>query len=402
MLNNLLALYFYDSAEPIVKWLTVAVVCAILLVGIILAVANKKTRELLPNYIKYAMLAFVLYALVIGIMMVVAMLLKRTNPAYLDKNYVSYDVIYYVLVPLIVAMGITLVCGIILFVLSKKLEDKQLFKVLSFVFGAIIAASIVSAIVTIAIYYSNHIVDDGYYNGYIDYDTNQTYDNTVNQLGLYLSAVSLVVVAIAAAFVVDKNKVSITDSHCIALAGITVALSFALSYIKIWEMPQGGSVTLASLLPVMLFAYVYGPKKGLLVGFVYGLLQSIQDAFIIHPAQFLLDYPIAFAMVGFAGVFANVTALDKLPQIKFALGAILAGCLRYVAHLLSGVFAFSAYAIGSGTTNYWLYSAVYNSFVFVDLILVIVVGVLLFSSKAFNKQVNKYAKVINNKAVAQQ
>ncbi|MBR2384770.1 MAG: energy-coupled thiamine transporter ThiT, partial [Clostridia bacterium] len=68
-----------------------------------------------------------------------------------------------------------------------------------------------------------------------------------------------------------------------------VALSFALSYIKLFEMPQGGSVTLFSMLPIMLFSYIYGMKKGLLVGVIYGLLQAVQDPYIIHPAQFLLD-----------------------------------------------------------------------------------------------------------------
>ena len=166
-------------------------------------------------------------------------------------------------------------------------------------------------------------------------------------------------------------------------------MSFALSYIKLFEMPQGGSITLASMLPVMLFAYVYGAKKGLLVGFIYGILQAVQDPYIVHPAQFLLDYPIAFSMVGFAGIFANVKALDKAPQVKFALGAVLAGALRFIAHVFSGVFAFGAYALDEGFTNFWLYSLGYNSFIFIDVLIVAVVGVILFSSKGFTRELNK-------------
>jgi thiamine transporter len=140
----------------------------------------------------------------------------------------------------------------------------------------------------------------------------------------------------------------------------------------------------------MLFAYVYGPKKGVLVGFVYGLLQAIQDPYIIHPAQFLLDYPVAFSMIGFTGVFANVKALDKLPQVKFACGAIVAVALRFFAHVLSGVFAFNAYALDAGQ-NAWIYSLAYNSFAFVDLVFDVVAGVILLSSKTFVKQIERYS-----------
>ena len=176
------------------------------------------------------------------------------------------------------------------------------------------------------------------------------------------------------------------DTKAIAFSGVSVALSFVLSYIKLWEMPQGGSITLVSMLPIMIFAYVHGSKKGVFVGAVYGLLQAIQDPWLIHPAQFILDYPIAFAMVGFCGLFGRVKALEKLPQLKFALGAVICGVLRFVSHVLSGVFAFGAYAVDQGK-NLWAYSLAYNSFVFVDIALVIVAGVLVFSSKAFQKTV---------------
>ena len=170
------------------------------------------------------------------------------------------------------------------------------------------------------------------------------------------------------------------------MAGVCIAMSFALSYIQLWKMPQGGSITLVSLLPLMIFAYLYGPKKGVLAGCIYGVLQAMQDPYIIHPAQFALDYPVAFAVIGFAGVFAGMDAI-KLPQVRFFLGGVVAGILRFICHVLSGVFAFEAFAEG---TNAWAYSLAYNSFVFVDLALVLVAGVLVFSSKAFVKQSEKY------------
>ena len=168
------------------------------------------------------------------------------------------------------------------------------------------------------------------------------------------------------------------------MAGITVAMSFGLSYIKLWEMPQGGSVTLMSLLPIMIFSYVYGTKKGVFVCFIYGVLQAIQDPWIIHPAQFLLDYPIAFAFIGLSGAFAKIKKLENLPQVSFLLGGILASVLRFLSHFLSGVFAFP-----SADMSPYIFSLAYNSFVFVDIAIVLIAGAIVFSSKAFMKELNK-------------
>ena len=93
----------------------------------------------------------------------------------------------------------------------------------------------------------------------------------------------MIIGAIALSILFDKNKFEF-NSKIIARAGISIALSFILSYVALFKMPQGGTVTLASLLPLMLFAYAYGMKRGLVFGLVYGFLQSLQDPFIIHPA----------------------------------------------------------------------------------------------------------------------
>ena len=88
-------------------------------------------------------------------------------------------------------------------------------------------------------------------------------------------------------------------------------------------------------------------------------------------------------------MFAKVKALDKLPQVKFALGAIVAGTLRFASHVLAGAFAFSEF---STLDNVWLYSLGYNAFVFPDIAISIVVGAILLSSKSFVKQISKYAE----------
>ena len=138
------------------------------------------------------------------------------------------------------------------------------------------------------------------------------------------------------------------------------------------------------LLPIMLYAYIFGAKKGVFVGFAYGVLQAVQDPWIIHPAQFLLDYPVAFSAAGLAGLLHNNKTLA--PQGKFALGGIFAGAMRFFCHTLSGALAFEAYAEGQ---NVWLYSLAYNSYVFIDIALVIAAGVFILSSRSFVKTIER-------------
>ena len=210
---------------------------------------------------------------------------------------------------------------------------------------------------------------------------------TTFTIPVWLTIAALVVLAVALLVTAAKTK---WTARMLAVGAICLAASFVLSYMRLFKMPQGGSITLASMLPIMIFAYVYGAKKGLLVGFVYGLLQAVQDPYIVHPAQFLLDYPIAFGLVGMTGILRNVKFCEKLPQVKFAVSSAIGAILRFVSHVLSGVFAFGAYAADKNIPPL-PYSLAYNSFVFIDLAIVIVVGVILFSSKGFNAEMNKLA-----------
>ena len=206
-----------------------------------------------------------------------------------------------------------------------------------------------------------------------------------------VSAAALVVCSIIAAFLISAKDKRPFDTHCIAFAGICVAMSFALSYVKLFEMPQGGSITIASLLPLMIYSYMFGTKKGVFAGMIYGMLQAIQDPYILHPAQFLLDYPVAFAAIGLSGMFAKVSALDKYPQLQFALGAVVGGVGRFIVHFFSGIFAFGAFSGSSEMSEIVLYSLGYQAaYVLPDIAIVVVVGVFVFSSKNFVKQVRKF------------
>ncbi len=125
----------------------------------------------------------------------------------------------------------------------------------------------------------------------------------------------------------------------LAEATVFVALSVVLKDVlpPIYQMPQGGSVSIAGLVPLIWFALRRGPKYGVLAGFTYGLIHAfLPGSYIVHPVQGLLDYPIAFAALGLAGLFKNVPIAGiTLGIIGRFLSSFVAGLLFFVSDPLS-------------------------------------------------------------------
>lgn len=252
-------------------------------------------------------------------------------------------------------------------------------KIVYLICGCLVGAALIATLVCMGIYFTSGDAAE----------SNWITNGDVNRLGLYLSAVLLLALVVGAAFFFGRKDKKGFDTKSIAYAAVCIAMSFALSYLKIVKMPQGGSITVASLLPIMVYSYMFGTKKGVFAGAVYGLLQAIQDPYILHPAQFILDYPAAFAAIGLAGMFARCKKLEKLPQLQIALGGIVAGILRFVMHFISGVFAFGAFAPEG--TPVWIYSLGYQAaYVLPDIAIAIAVGIAVFSSRAFLKEARKF------------
>ena len=166
----------------------------------------------------------------------------------------------------------------------------------------------------------------------------------------------------------NTNKNSFSLTKIIAEIAMFVALATVLSNIKIFQLPQGGSVTAASMVPILWLALRRGPKVGLFAAIVYGLVQVAFDPYIVHPAQLLLDYPIAFGALGVAGFF------QKRPYIGVTLGII----GRFVAHFFSGIIFFAEFAEGDPV----IYSAIYNGgYLLVELAISIYIIYMLKRSK---------------------
>ena len=158
-----------------------------------------------------------------------------------------------------------------------------------------------------------------------------------------------------------KNQTKI-----IAEIVVAVALAYVLNLIVILRLPQGGSVTAASMVPILWLALRRGPKIGVLGGVIFGLVDLFPQPFIVHPVQFLLDYPLAFGALGLAGF------LRGHPIVGVVVGIF----GRFICHFISGLVFFATYAPTG--MNPAVYSAVYNgSYLVLELVFSTVVIYML-------------------------
>ena len=175
------------------------------------------------------------------------------------------------------------------------------------------------------------------------------------------------------------------DAKRLAFAGICVALSFVLAIIKFKPVQYGGSITLASFVPVLIFAYVYGAADGFMVGLIHGLLNFIESPYILTPATFILDYLLAFASIGVMGFFAKMRKSEKA-VLPVVLGCLCVFALRFIFHLCSGMIFFLQDAVWVSLPdwamgNAFIYSLIYQC-VYIPADAFIATMVLVFLAKS--------------------
>ncbi|MEG2786902.1 MAG: energy-coupled thiamine transporter ThiT [Romboutsia sp.] len=156
----------------------------------------------------------------------------------------------------------------------------------------------------------------------------------------------------------------------IVTIGMFSAISYILNMIEFIKYPQGGGISLFSMLPTMLLSVLFGNTVGITGGLVYGILKLLNDVYIIHPAQFLLDYILPTMLLGLAGTFGR----EK--KSKIILGCLFAVALSVSMNIISGCVFFGDYAPKG--MNVFVYSFIYNvSSVGVEGILsTIIIGIL--------------------------
>ena len=169
---------------------------------------------------------------------------------------------------------------------------------------------------------------------------------------------------------------SYTKTRIMVECALMIALGTILSNIKIYELPNGGSITL-EMLPIFFYAVRWGVSPGLLAGFAFGLLQMFIDGAVAWGWQsLLLDYLVAFTPLGLAGLF-------KGKNWGIFAGTVLGSVVRFIVHFISGI---TIYAIVAPTelfnmtfTSPWMYSLAYNgSYMAIDMALCLVVFALLY------------------------
>ena len=147
------------------------------------------------------------------------------------------------------------------------------------------------------------------------------------------------------------EKIQQSNISLLTFSALCIALAVVLSQIRLFQMPQGGSVTAFSMLPIVLVGYWYGTKAGISAGIVYGLLRLMIGATVIHPVQFILDYPLAYAALG---AFCLFKGKRFGLQISFLAGVI----GRFLCSFIGGVIFFGEFAPAGQPV--WIYSAIYN------------------------------------------
>lgn len=149
-----------------------------------------------------------------------------------------------------------------------------------------------------------------------------------------LSILTVIGVMLLILAIIRFKKIKL-DAKIMARIGIALALATILNMIKIYILPNGGgSISLGSMIPILLIAFMYGPEIGLLTGFLFGIISLIINPYILHPIQVLFDYPLPFMAVGMSGYFRK----------NIILGTIVGMTIRFICHFISGFVFFGEFA----------------------------------------------------------
>ena len=208
----------------------------------------------------------------------------------------------------------------------------------------------------------------------------------------------------------EQTKRLTTSAVMLALA---MVLAMVCALIPFLNLPFGGGFTVASMLPVVIISYMYGMKWGFFSAAIYSVIQIVMDLYLgkgstimalfmpnsedfmgfgAAVAILIIDYLVAYTLLGFGGAFRKVI---KNKALALTLGVVLALSLRYIAHIVSGYIFYGAwaewffsqenfYAIGgrilehfSGNALAVIYSIFYNGLYMIPEIVITAVAALI-------------------------
>lgn len=357
-----------NTCRTIALWVTVALLVAFAATRLYIAIAGKRQKydeATLTAATKLINGAWIIAALTAAVCFIITF----ASCYFVDVAHGQDVLVPILFYPLLVTLIAVVASAVVLFIKPNTVSKIAC--------ACVCGCALIAVIVCMIVHYASGKAGEAFSN-----------------IGLYLSAVVLAAGVIVAAVLFDRKSTPM-DTRTITYGAVCVALSFALSYVRLFKMPMGGSITLASMLPLMLFAFMFGSRKGVIVGIIYGLLQAIQDTWIIHPAQFALDYLVAFGAIGLTGCMRELGVLKGNMRAQFVLGATVACAIRFLSHYFAGVFAFGTYGAFyaaeysvSALANAYFYSFVYQCLYLIpELAIVIVASLLVLASSSFRKQI---------------
>ena len=210
-----------------------------------------------------------------------------------------------------------------------------------------------------------------------------------------ITIISAIAIVLFLGVIVSLRKKEF-NAKVLAFAAISIGLSFALSFVKVFSMPYGGAITIASMVPLIIYSYMFGFKEGLFAGLIYGLLQFIAGPYFLTPIQFMLDYLLAFTSIAMAGL-VGIYIKDTRKSLPIGTGAVYV--VRLIVHILAGYVFYSSIdsrspdiPIGGATVDMsgFVYSFLYNAtYLIPDMIIAIIVIILLVSQKPFVNMIDK-------------
>ncbi|MBE7020272.1 MAG: energy-coupled thiamine transporter ThiT [Ruminococcaceae bacterium] len=177
----------------------------------------------------------------------------------------------------------------------------------------------------------------------------------------------------------------------ITRSAVMIALAATLSFFKILEFGNGGSVTMGSMVPVILVSFMLEFKWGVITSFVYSLLQMLLQGIAAPPVEsffwyflvILLDYILAFTVLGFAGY---ITSGIRNKRIRIIFGTVTVVLMRFICHLLSGIIIWGVYAPEGQSVL--VYSLLYNgSYMLGELIVTVIVMLFISNIKYFDNMI---------------
>jgi len=350
-----------DRTSMTALYLAIGILVAIVAIGLLVYFFKREKFDVFKKYAGGVVVGFA-----VALTVVFAFLTAEKNRLNPSVDMETYGMLFYPILATIVAV----VSGAI-GMLVCSLFSKKAVKIAGYVTAALALGGFVAIMVVMSKYYK------GVAEWYPD----------MSLTGLIVSGVVFLVLVVGIYFIGDKRQFN--DTKSLVYGAVAIALAYALSYVKFFRMPQGGSVTFASMLPLMVYCCMFGTRRGTLVCLIYGTLQAMQDPWIIHPMQFLLDYTLAYGVIGVSGLFIEKGVFKDKKIFGFITGGILAVLLRYICHVCSGVFAFADLTEQGSYTGALVYSLTYNSTVFVDMVIALVAGSALFLSKSFSAQMQR-------------